>query len=300
MIKKRLIGAHVSSAGGHDKAVERAAVIGCNCAQVFSGSPRVWQRPSLLGIETEKLYAKQTELSVKPIYTHALYLINLTADKPEVVAKSTQTLQRELEFDAKINGAGVVVHLGSHLGNGWENVKIDLVARIKEVLEHSPEKSCLLIENSAGQQGKLCSDISEIRWLLDELERVGEFVSKGRLGWCLDTCHAWAAGYALGPQSPLGITGKNANQGLAYEVISKLCLWSTLKVIHVNDSRDPFGSGRDRHENIGEGTIPQTDLKYFLNLRELRHIPLITEVPGIEGNGPDEENLRRIQALLAN
>lgn len=298
MTKKRLIGAHVSSAGGHDKAIERAADIGCNCVQVFSGSPRVWQRPSLAGIDTEKLYAKQKELSVKPIFTHALYLINLTAEKPEIITKSVETLTKELEFDAHVNGAGVVVHLGSHLGNGWETVRQDLVDRLDMILNTTPKNSRLLIENSAGQQGKLCSDLSEIRWLLDELEKVGQFVSKGRLGWCLDTCHAWAAGYHLGSQPPQETTSKNGNQGSAFEVISEHGLWSTLKVIHVNDSRDPFASGRDRHANIGDGTIPQQDLQHFLNQPELLNIPLITEVPGIDGNGPDQVNIERIKRLV--
>ncbi len=298
MTKKRLIGAHVSSAGGYHKAIERAATIGCNCVQVFSGSPRGWQRPELVAIDLDKLCTKQRELSVEPIITHALYLINLTADKPEVLTKSIQTLKKELEFDAHINGGGVVVHLGSHLGNGWERVRAALVTRLVQVLEQTPEKSRLLIENSAGQQGKLCSDLAEIRWLMDQLEKIGSFVSKGRLGWCFDTCHAWAAGYYLGSQLPEQVAGKNGNLGSAVEAIAQFDLWSTLKVIHVNDSRDPFASGRDRHANIGEGTIPQAELAHFLNLPELLQIPIITEVPGFDGNGPDAENINRIRSYL--
>lgn len=299
MTMQRLIGAHVSAAGGHDKAIERAAAIGCNCVQVFSGSPRGWQRPNLDAINTEKLSTKQKELSVKPIFTHALYLINLTADKPEVITKSVESLIKELQFDAWIKGAGVVVHLGSHLGNGWQKVKVELVKRIEQVLEQSPEESCLLIENSAGQQGKLCSDLSEIRWLLDELEDVGQFVSRGRLSWCFDTCHAWAAGYYLGSQLPKTTDGKNTLLGSASLTISELKLWQWLKVVHVNDSRDPFASGRDRHANIGEGTIPHGDLEHFLNLPELQKIPMITEVPGFAGNGPDAENIKRIKKICS-
>lgn len=295
---KRLVGAHVSSAGGHDKAIERAAAIGCNCVQVFSGSPRGWQRPDLATIDTNKITAKEQELHVKPIFTHALYLINLTADKPATIAKSTMTLQKELAFDAYIGGAGVVVHLGSHLGNGWESVRADLVKRLATILDASPAESTLLIENSAGQQGKLSSDLSEIRWLLDELEAKGEYVSGGRLGWCFDTCHAWAAGYYLGPQPPQAEPAKNPVRGQATQVITELNLWSTLKLIHVNDSRDPFGSGRDRHDNIGEGSIPLDDLKHFLNQAHVKSIPLVTEVPGFDGNGPDKQNIDRIYSLL--
>jgi len=297
MTKKRLVGAHVSSAGGHDKAIERAAAIGCNCVQVFSGSPRGWQRPELVAIDLDKLYAKQAELSVKPIFTHALYLINLTADKPEVLTKSIETLKKELEFDAHIGGAGVVVHLGSHLGNGWEKVKQNLVDRIDKILNTTANNSTLLIENSAGQQGKLCSDLAEIRWLFDELENRGQYVSTGRLGWCLDICHAWASGYHLGPQPPQSELSKHLSRGELSQQITNLDLWNSLKLIHINDSKDPFGSGRDRHENIGEGTIFLDDFKYFLTLSETKDIPLVTEVPGFDGNGPDAENIQRIQAL---
>lgn len=299
MTTQRLIGAHVSAAGGHDKAIERAVAIGCNCAQVFSGSPRVWQRPSLDTIDTKKLSAKQQELHVKPIFTHALYLINLTADKPEILTKSVDTLKKELMFDAHIGGAGVVVHLGSHLGNGWAQVSQSLVESLTVVLNETPANSTLLIENSAGQQGKLCSDLSEIRWLLDELEKVGQFLSQGRLGWCVDTCHAWAAGYYLGSQLPKTTDGKNTLLGSASLTISELKLWQWLKVVHVNDSRDPFASGRDRHANIGEGTIPHGDLEHFLNLPELQKIPMITEVPGFAGNGPDAENIKRIKKICS-
>lgn len=297
--KKRLVGAHVSSAGGHDKAVERAAAIGCNCVQVFSGSPRGWQRPDIAAIDTDKITAKQKELSVSPIFTHALYLINVTADKPEIVAKSVSTLQKELEFDGHIGGAGVVVHLGSHLGNGWDAVKDDLVTRLKQILKASPTTSTLLIENSAGQQGKLSSDLAEIRWVFDQLEKSGGFVSAGRLGWCFDTCHAWAAGYYFGETAPdVTAEAKNPVRGRADQVISDLNLWPMLKLIHINDSRDPFGSGRDRHENLGEGSIPLADLRRFLNLEPVKNIPLVTEVPGFAGEGPDAKNIEKIWSML--
>lgn len=296
----------MSSAGGHAKAIERAAAIGCNCAQVFSGSPRGWKRAELTTVDVDKISTKQNKLDVSPIFTHALYLINMTADKADTLQKSLTTVSKELEFDAHVGGAGVVIHLGSHLGVGWDGVKADLRDRLHQVLQATPTASRLLIENSAGQNGKLCSDLSEIRWLFDELEKLGGYVSEGRLGWCVDTCHAWAAGYSLGPQPPTeadlahssSTNSKNHNHGSLVAAIDTLDLWSTLRVIHVNDSKDPFGSGRDRHENIGEGSIPTEDLRHFLNLTQVSQIPLITEVPGFAGDGPDEENIQRIKELV--
>lgn len=285
------IGAHVSAAGGIDKAILRASEIGCNCVQIFSGSPRIWRKPALEAQPVKQLFAEQEQYVITPIFTHALYLVNLASDKQENVQKSVDSIIYELKFDALINGAGVVVHLGSHTGRGWEAVKHQVADRISEILSQTPKNSTLLIENSAGQNGKLCSDLAEIRWLLDT-------VKSDRLGWCLDTCHAHAAGYALAANSELLQDDQNTKEKVLTEVIKDLDLWSSLKVIHVNDSRDAFDSGRDRHDNLGDGNIPAIDFKYFLNLPQTAQIPFILEVPGIDGNGPDAENVRRLQALL--
>jgi deoxyribonuclease-4 len=185
------VGGHVSAAGGVEKAVERAAEIGANCVQVFSASPRIWKRPALESINASLVAQRQQELGVTPIVTHALYLVNLASDNPELVEKSKTALIFDLSFDALVNGAGVVVHLGSHQGRGWDAVKNQVVENIAQILTQTPENSTFLIENSAGQNGKLCSDLGHIRWLMDQIQ-------SSRLGWCFDTCHGFAAGYALG------------------------------------------------------------------------------------------------------
>lgn len=297
----RSLGAHVSASGGIDKTIQRAAEIGCNCVQLFSGSPRIWKKPALESQPVEQLFSEQEKYGVSPVFTHALYLVNLASDKPEILQKSIDSIKYELEFDALVKGAGVVVHLGSHQGRGWDTVKADVAKTLKEILDDTPVNSTLLIENSAGQNGKLCSDLSEIRWLLDQ-------VDSPRLGWCLDTCHAHAAGYALRPKSEVLFqelpvaTGKNApknhKRGVIEEVITELNLWKSLKCVHVNDSRDAFASGRDRHDNLGDGIIPTEDFIYFLNLVQLATIPLVIEVPGIEGNGPDAENVSRLKKMI--
>lgn len=282
----RLLGAHVSASGGVEKAVERAATIGCNCVQVFSGSPRVWARPSISKIDTKQIYSNQQKMGVKPIFTHALYLVNLASDNPELLAKSNTALRFDLAFDSLVKGAGVIVHLGSHQGRGWTAAREQVAEQIADILDHTPADSTFLIENSAGQQGKLCSDLPDIKWLMDVLQ-------SPRLGWCFDTCHAFAAGYSLGSNVQAGRQSQTA-----IAAISELELWSTLKIIHVNDSRDPFGSGRDRHANLGDGEIPSEDLRFFLTQPEVSTVPLVLEVPGIDGEGPDAENVRRLQALV--
>ncbi len=279
----RLIGAHLSAAGGVQLALERAAAIGCNCVQVFSGSPRVWQKPALSTVNQDKISSNIDKYVVSPIFTHALYLVNLASDNPDLVAKSVKSLQYELEFDSRVGGAGVIVHLGSHQGRGFAPMKEQIETMIAQIVDATPEESTFLIENAAGQNGKIGSKLEEIASMLVKLEQRGQYVSKRRLGWCFDTCHAFAAGYAL---------------SAVYSKINELGLVKSLRCIHVNDSRDPFASGRDRHENLGDGLIPSADMKAFLNQRELVDLPLILEVPGLEKKGPDAENVRRLRQLV--
>ena len=283
----KLIGGHVSMAGGLDKAIGRAAKIGGNCMQIFSGGHRSWARTLPTTEELEKLFAEQEKLSVKSIFTHALYLVNLVSDKPDLVKKSVATLIFELKFDSLVKGSGVVVHLGSHQGRGWESVREKLLDIIKQILEQTPADSMLLIENSAGQSGKIASDIEEIKWMLQRLDN-------NRVGWCLDTCHAFAAGYPLSPDSSYS---QQKDKPDLLSLISQLKLTDSLKCIHVNDSKVAFDSGNDRHDNIGEGEIPQKDLRYFLRHDLTKNVPLITEAPGFDGKGPDLENIDRLKKL---
>jgi len=291
----RKIGAHVSAAGGIDKAVERVAAIGGNCLQLFSGSPRVWAKPGLDKYPMDKLTAALAKYAVAPVFTHALYLVNVASDKPENIRKSFECLKYELEFDSLVKGSGIIVHLGSHQGRGWAASREQIAMHINNLLEQTPEDSTFLIENSAGQKGKIASDLAEIRWLLDRAEQSGQWVSKKRLGWCLDTCHAHAAGYKLGDPSKVVAEEKSI-----FGEITQLKLWETLKVVHVNDSRDPFASGRDRHANIGEGNIPTEDLRYFVNEKHITKVPLILEVPGKDKKGPNAENIQKVIDLVQN
>ena len=293
----RKIGAHVSASGGIEKSVDRAVAIGANCLQLFSGSPRVWRRVPLDSHDIEKLFSKQRESGIKPIFTHSLYLVNLASEKPEQLKKSIDVLTYDMAFDALVKGSGIIVHLGSHQGRGWDVVKNQVAESIAKIVKASPKESTFLIENSAGQKGKLCSELSEIRWLLDELKKLlGKQAEQ--VGWCFDTCHSFAAGYYLGEHKRLPEKEAKHQARSLIEEITRLRLWKSLKCIHVNDSRDSFAAGRDRHANLGEGNIPHEDLVYFLNLDQVQDIPLILEVPGLDKKGPDAENIQRLQNLI--
>lgn len=249
----------------------------------------MWKRKPLSDHQPEKINSILQEKAFGPIITHSLYLVNLASDKPDLIKKSIDVLQYDLAFDAALNGGGVVVHTGSHQGRGWETVRDQVAEKIVEIIQQSPANSTFLIENSAGQKGKLCSDLVDVRWLIDAVRTKLSDQQKSQIGWCFDTCHAHAAGYRLGQDQ----TPSENDRGLAVDAITDLKLWDDLKCVHVNDSRDEFNSGRDRHENLGKGAIPEADMKVFLNNPEIasRNIPLILEVPGLDGKGPDKPNL---------
>lgn len=303
MNKQVLIGAHVSASGGIHKAIERVAAIGGNCVQVFSASPRSWRRPDIEKIASPEIVQKKIKESQKkhqisPIITHTMYLVNLASPNKEQLEKSRQVIEFDLAFDARVEGAGVVVHLGSHLGAGWEAVREQVAEQISQILHNTPQESTLLIENSAGQNGKLCSDLSEIRWLLDQLQ-------SPRLGWCVDTCHAHAAGYGVGETQPTftqeqtePVKPENIRNQTLLTAIAENNLWDQLKVVHINGSRDPFASGRDRHANIGEGELKSSDIAHFLTDNRIITKPMILEVPGFDGNGPDTHNLDILKSFF--
>ena len=282
----RRIGAHLSIAGGLDKAVESIVEKGGNCLQIFSGSPRGWQMKLPSREEAKKFIDLCTVNDVKPIFIHAKYLINLGSEKKGLVSISKQSLIHDLKVAEMIKAEGVIVHLGSHLGRGFAAVKEQLIGSIDEILQASSQSVQLIIENSAGQKGKICSQLSEIGLLL-------KAVDSKSLSWCLDTCHAWAAGYTLGKDLVNTLI-----QNDIVEEIKRLKIIDKLVCLHFNDSRDLFGSGRDRHDNLGEGQMGMPLLKTYVNHPYLKHLPLIIETPGFNGGGPDKRNLDILRSII--
>ncbi len=277
----RSIGGHVSSGGGVTTAITNTLAIGGNCLQIFAGSPRMWARslyPASIA-EEFKLLTIRHELS--PVYIHALYLTNLASDNPELVEKSIKALVTDMTNSAAIGGAGVVLHIGSHQGRGWETVKTLVIESIKKALDSTPKESILLLENSAGQKGKIGS--------LSELKDILKAIQNDRLRVCLDTAHAYEAGY--------DIAGSTGLEKWISEIEATIGL-DKVELLHLNDSKTPLGSGRDNHENIGDGHIGLEGMRGIVNHPKLSHLPLILEVPGLEGMGPDQANLDRVKSLL--
>lgn len=277
----RKIGAHVSTSGGIKNAITNTLNIGGTCMQIFAGSPRMWRRSLYSQKDVNEFRSLVEQHHLDPVFIHALYLINLASDKDELREKSRTALVMDMNNSALIESAGVILHIGSHQGRGFDTVERAVVDEINAVLEQTPDNSTLLLENSAGQKGKIGS-LQELGILLEKLDNK-------RVGVCLDTAHAFEAGYAI-----------NTNQGLKMFVsdIEKHVGIDQIAVIHLNDSRTKLGSRHDQHENIGEGFIGKKGLANIVNHSKLSSLPLILEVPGFDRTGPDAKNIEIINSLV--
>lgn len=278
----RRIGAHVTTAGGLQTASSRAREIGANCLQIFSSPPQQW-RSSRHTPEQCREFRKQTmDGDIRPLFIHGAYLVNLASDNPASLELAIASLTADLQFASQIGAAGVIFHPGSH-PTGWIGKREQLVASFRRILAATPAETCLAIENSAGSGGSLGAS-------LEELAAMRDAIGERRLRFCLDTAHAFAAGYNLAdPQLSAAFVDR----------VSHTIGWESVMAIHLNDSKVACGARVDRHANIGEGQISLPGLRGLLLHPALFHIPLILETPGTDRNGPDKQNISRVKALLS-
>lgn len=282
-----IIGAHVSAAVSLERAFGKAKEIGAKATQIFISPPQQWFQTKHDEEEIERYRKAHKESGSIPNFIHATYLINLGTKSPEHLQKSIDWLTYAMHMAYKMGVTGVVFHTGSHKGEGFETVKDQVVSALKAVLEKSPHdeenKPLLILENTAGAGGTIGKSFSEVGQILKQ-------VQDDRLKICLDTQHAWAAGYDLKTLPGLKdmLTEFDGEVGL-----------DKLVVIHCNDSKTDYKSLRDRHENIGEGFIGREAFENMLNHPQLSHLPFILEVPGFSGNGPDNENVELLKSLIS-
>lgn len=283
------LGAHVSVAGGLATAFGRAADLGCTAMQIFVKNANQWQGKPLLDPEVAGFReARSTSpLGEGRVVAHASYLINLAAIDPAILARSRAALLDELLRCSRLGVEGLVLHPGAHLGSG-EDCGVDRVAEsLAAVLAECPDAATLvLLENTAGQGsclGHRLEHLGAIRRRLEHPERVGV---------CLDTCHAFAAGYAL--HEPAGYEE-------FFSELEETVGWEALRCFHLNDSVKPFGSRRDRHAHLGEGEIGLGLFERLLHDPRLRSVPMILETEpgdGMEGHRRDLAVLRGLMGTL--
>jgi len=269
-----LIGAHVRAGKGLVPALQHGADIGADAVQIFTQSPRMW-KPSQYSDEVLAGYraAQAEHPSVVSTFCHATYLINLASPDPELAAKSRACLTANLSTADGMGAEGLVLHIGSHRGSGFETalpaVAEALVGALDEV--DADVGGCpILLENAAGAGDTVGRSFEELAQVIDAAG------GDERLGVCLDTQHLWASGIPFG-------TVEEADA--LVDLVGSTVGTARLRCVHLNDSKVDFGTNRDRHENIGDGTIGADGLAALLGHPALQAVPAILEVPG-EGDGP--------------
>jgi deoxyribonuclease IV len=277
------IGAHLSSAGGLDKAVDRAEAVGADSLQVFTQSPRTWRPTNHDPASFDRFRERRAEVGLAGVLCHALYLCNFAAPDDAVYEKSVTALRNTMQVARAIGADGVVFHVGSHLGSGFEAGLERVVPAMEQVLDLSSDETWLLMENSAGTGGTIGRSIEELATLYERLGR------HPRLGVCLDSCHLYASG--------VDVTDPAALDAMLDELDSSIGL-DRLRALHVNDSEAPLGSNRDRHANILEGLLDER-LGVFLGNHRLQGLPAVLEVAGPDKKGPDEHEIRKAKELHA-
>jgi deoxyribonuclease-4 len=257
--------------------LEAGVEIGATSVQIFTQSPRMW-KPSIYAPEVLAAYreAQATHPSVTHTFCHATYLINLASSEPELYEKSVVCLTHNLSVARGMGASGLVLHVGSHMGAGFDEV----VGQITRAFERAFTKAepappgvadCpILIENAAGTGGTVGRDLEEIEALIDASGR------DERLGLCIDTQHLWASGVDYSSLAGTKKVVKEINDRIGLE---------RLRCFHLNDSKIELGGNRDRHANIGEGTIGPRGLAPLVGHPKIRDLPLLLEVPG-DGDGP--------------
>jgi len=275
----RKIGAHLSIAGGFHKALEKIVSIGGNCLQIFSASPRGWSFAKADQKEITQFNNLRQKFNISPIYFHASYLINL-ADEGKIGHLSKMSLIAEMNLAPKLKIKGTVVHLGSYKETKTESKYRVLINNIKEILSKTPQESLFIIENAGNRK---------IGQTLEEIAQIVKDLDNERVRICLDTCHLFSNGYKFENKKELNSFLDKLKQ---LDLIDKIELW------HLNDSRDPFNSGRDRHENIGQGTIGLEEFRVLLNHPQTKNYPFIIETPGFNQEGPDKKNLDILKSLI--
>ena len=276
----RRIGGHVSMAGSLLNAVSKTRQIGGNCLQIFAGSPRLWFRKPFPDDQVEAFLKETQKLDISPTFIHALYLVNLASTNNDILEKSINSLVVDIQNGARIKSAGVIVHIGSHLGAGFDAVKDQLVAVIQRILA-STENCNLILENDAGQNGKIGSP-EEISYLI-------KTINDDRLKVCLDSAHLFESGVDI---RKIDSVEKFSQQ------LTQLNLVDKLVCLHLNDSATALDSHRDMHANIGEGEIGLEGLKNLINHSTFNSLPLILEVPGENRAGCDEKNITLVKGLI--
>lgn len=271
------VGCHVSISGSIDMAVDNAVERKCTAFQIFTRNPRGWHAKPLTSKDIENFKTKLIESKIDRLATcaHMPYLPNLATPKKDGFEKSLKTLINEVERCAQLGIPYLVTHLGSHLGTGEEGGIERLVKGLTEAGK-TKNNVMILLENTAGQKNSVGSDFKQLGEIFKQLKPSKKF------GVCLDTCHAFVAGYDLR-------TEKNVKE--TFDEFDKYVGLKNLKILHLNDAKGELGCNLDRHYHLGLGGIGEKGISSVVKFANKKKIPIILETP-IDDDRDDFENVR--------
>ncbi len=277
----RLLGAHVSVAGGLDNAFTRGLESNCTALQIFTKNANRWQGKPISQDDATVFQQAWQKSGIGPVIAHDAYLINLASPKQEVWEKSKTALRDELFRCAQLGITGLVMHPGAHLGTGVETGVERIRDAFRQILPETPPEVRLLLENTAGQGTYLGGDFAHLAALMEGFD-------EDRFGVCFDTCHAHTAGYDLS-------TSESYTEVMAE--FDRLVGLKQIKAFHLNDCLKPCGSKVDRHTHIGQGTIGRTGFACLMQDQRLAAIPMLLETPKGDDGEMDRVNLALLREL---
>jgi len=271
------VGAHTSIAGGAYNAVEEQVDYGGNCGQIFSHSPQVWQDPNIEDDEADRFRELSADHDVGPWVIHSSYLVNLCTPRDDLREKSIDSMQKEVDAADRLGVEYVNVHLGAHTGAGVEGGLDNAASALDELT--IPEGVTVLVESDAGSGTKLGGDFEHLAEVLDR--------SAQDLEVCVDTAHAFAAGYEISTAEGVAETIAEFDDVVGLD---------NLACIHLNDSKHECGTNKDEHAHLGEGYIGEDGMEAILTHEALADVPFVLETPTEDGRG-FEWNIQRARAL---
>lgn len=276
----------MSIAGGYYKAVEAAASFEMDCVQIFTKNNNQWKGKTLTDKDEDLFRGAMAEHGMRAACAHASYLINMGSPDDELWQKSVDAYVIEIERAEKLGLSGVVIHPGSYTVSTPEEGLDRIVKGIDEVLQRTADaRAEIWLETTAGQGSNLGYQFEEIQYLIENA------ADAGRIGVCVDTCHIHSAGYPISTEKDYKQTFKKFDETIGVDRI---------RAFHLNDSKTPFGSRKDRHEHIGEGSIGVDAFRFLLNDKRFAKISMYMETPKGERDGEelDAMNMRTLRGLV--
>jgi len=275
-------GFHISIAGGFSKVAERARVRGCDTIQLFSRNPRGWGYGPLDEAEVKEFRRSVKSSGLSPVFLHLPYLPNVASRRSKFYTRSVDSIAIDLERAEKLGAQYLIIHIGHRMESSEEEAIEAVSQGINQALRRVKNSVTLLVETTAGQGTEIGYTFEQIREIIDGVE------DGKKIGVCLDTAHAFGAGYDLSKREGIERT---------LESFEKTIELKRLHLIHLNDSKTPLGSRKDRHWHIGEGYIGLEGFRYLINHPLVRHLPGIMETPR-DDTVEDLKNMKTIRSLL--